>query len=194
MDKTANLVGHMILDATAGNRTMWAYKHSDNIIYIDIEKRLEVPPTMFADYRCTPFPDNTFDAIFFDPPHNWGAAIHYFSFPSKAERREVFPNVKGIPTYYGWDKYKTRHTMVKSIYEAQKEFRRILKPDGLLYLKWNEMRISLDRILTAFTDWVELMRLYIQDPSHTAGEHQTYWVILCKKEGKTSQQPLLQFL
>jgi len=183
----------MILDATAGNRTMWAHKNSDNIIYIDVEKKLEVPPTIFASCESTPFPDNFFDAIFYDPPHNWGGGVHYFSFPSKHERKEVFPNAGGIPTYYGWDKYKSRHALIRHIYNAQQEFRRVLKPDGLLFFKWNEMRVDIYRILSIFHDWYELMRLYIQDPSHTAGEHQTYWIILTQKHERIAQQSLEQW-
>lgn len=184
----------MILDATAGNRTMWQHKRHPHIIYIDVEKKLEVKPTMWASNEHTPFPDELFDAIFYDPPHNWGGAIHYFSFPSKAERMEVFPNASGIPTYYGWDKFKTRNRLIKHIYNTQKEFRRILKPDGLLWFKWNEMRIALSRILGAFAEWQVLLTLYIEDPTHTAGHHQTYWICMCKKEGKTLQTPLLEFL
>lgn len=184
----------MILDANAGNRTMWQHKNSENIIYIDMERKLEVPPTMFCLNHQTPFQDKVFNAIFFDPPHNWGGAIHYFSFPSKAERKKVFPDATGIPTYYGWDKFKSRGGLVSNIFKAQLEFKRILKDDGLLYFKWNEMRITLNQILPAFSEWIVLMKLYINDPTHTAGEHQTYWVIMQKKVGKVAQQPLLDFL
>lgn len=173
---------------------MWAHKHAPNIIYIDVERKLEVKPTIFASCEQTPFPNHTFDAIFYDPPHNWGGATHYFSFPSKRERKEVFPNASGVPTYYGWDKYKTRHALIRHIYNAQSEFKRILHPTGLLFLKWNEMRIPIHRILSVFHDWLELMRLYVNDPSHTAGQHQTYWVILTQRQERVAQQPLVNFL
>jgi len=184
----------MILDATAGNRTMWEKKNVDNIVYIDIEKKLDVRPTIWASNEQTPFPDKTFDVIFYDPPHNWGASKYYFAFASARERKEFYPKASGVPTYYGWDKFKTRPKLIKHMYNAQKEFQRILKDDGILWFKWNEMRMLLNRVLTIFHDWHELMRLYINDPTHTAGEHQTYWICMCKKREKTAQQPLLQFL
>jgi hypothetical protein len=34
----------MILDATAGNRSIYEYKRSENIIFIDIEKQLWTKP------------------------------------------------------------------------------------------------------------------------------------------------------
>jgi len=40
-----------ILDATAGNRTMWDAKTTPFMIWIDIEKDLTVPPDFFMD--CT---------------------------------------------------------------------------------------------------------------------------------------------
>jgi len=62
----------MILDATAGNRTMWKVKDAEGIIYIDMERRLMNKPTIFADNNTTPFLDKAFDTIFYDPPHKWG--------------------------------------------------------------------------------------------------------------------------
>jgi len=181
----------MILDATAGNRTMWECKNNPNVIYLDMEKRLEIKPTIFADHRQLPFKDEVFDTIFYDPPHYWGNAVHYFSFPNRELRQTVFPDTSGIPTYYGWDKYKTKSGLIKSIYQAQKEFWRVLKKDGLLWLKWNELAIELRKILAIFNRWRVMMTLYIQDPTHTAGKHQTYWVCLCKDLRKAAQTTLM---
>lgn len=62
----------MILDATAGNRTIYTYRQSENIIFVDIEKQLWVKPTLYADSRQLPFKDKAFSTIIFDPPHDWG--------------------------------------------------------------------------------------------------------------------------
>jgi len=184
----------MILDATAGNRTLWEYKYSEHITYIDVEKKLERRPTIFASNEHTPFPDKTFNSIFYDPPHNWGGAIHFFSFPNRRERMKVFKDASGCPTYYGWDKFKTRGRLLKHMYNAQKEFQRILKDDGLLWFKWNEMRILLRRLLPVFNDWLVLMTLYVNDPTHTAGKHQTFWLCMQKKTERIAQQALECFL
>ena len=183
----------MILDATAGNRTMWTTKSSPNIIYIDIERKLKNKPTIFCDNTQTPFLSSSFDIILFDPPHQWGSKEGYQPFYPKEYKKWAAKHKPFAFTYYGWDKYKTRLSLIKHIYRAQLEFQRILKDDGILLLKWNEMRISLRRILTIFYEWNELMRLAITDPTQTWGNKQTYWIILSKKAEKTAQQPLTNF-
>jgi DNA modification methylase len=181
----------MILDATAGNRTMWLWKECPHIIHIDMDKELQIKPDMICDNTQTPFKDKTFDTIFYDPPHNWGTAIHYFSFRNSKEREKVFPHSEGVPTYYGWDKYKTKDALLNHMNKASKEFYRILKDDGLLWIKWNEMAIPLRTVLIIFKQWIELMRLYVNDPTHTAGNAQTYWILMCKEKGEGKQLTLL---
>lgn len=180
----------MILDATAGNRTMWKDKDSENIIYIDMEKMLEKKPTIYADNSLTPFRDKSFDTIFYDPPHDYGSKMGYHPEYWSEMKRYASKHIPFAFTYYGWDKYKTGEALKAHIYRAQKEFIRILKDDGLLWFKWNEMVFNIDRILTLFDGWRELMKLYIAHPSHTAGTHQTYWVVLCKKQTNYTQQQL----
>jgi len=181
----------MILDATAGNRTMWQYKNSPDIIHMDMDRELQVKPDILADNTNTPFLDKTFTDIFYDPPHTWGGGISFFSFRNAKEREKVFPHVTGVPTYYGWDKYKTKDALINHINKASKEFYRILKDDGILWIKWNEMSMPLKTIKTIFHQWIILMELYINDPSHTAGQAQTFWVCMCKEKGEYKQQTLL---
>jgi hypothetical protein len=173
----------LILDATAGNRTMWSIKHSDHIIYIDKTLALEVAPTLFCDNECTPFKDATFDTIFYDPPHTWGNKTDFHAFPRRTEEYIKKWKDKSIPRYYGWDIYDSRSQLVKHIYNAQKEFARIGKEDCLLWLKWNEMSIVLSNVLSVMSDWEVLMDLYISAPLQTRGEHQTYWLCMQKKKG-----------
>ena len=181
----------MILDATAGNRTMWQVKDISHIIYVDMERKLKNKPTLFADNTNLPFPNKTFDTIFYDPPHNWGGGdepnpIYPSEIKKWAEKHKPFAF-----TYYGWDKYKTRVQLIRHVYMAQKEFYRVLKDDGILLFKWNEMRIPLDRILGAFDRWVQIMDLRVNDITHTASQHQTFWVLFVKEKGKTTQMTLL---
>ena len=171
----------MILDATAGNRAMWQKKQAEPIIYIDIEKRLQRKPTIFADNTNTPFLSKSFSTIFYDPPHSWRSYTSRHSYPSKALLRSKYPSKKSTPQYYGWDKYDSRQAIIKHIHLAQVEFQRILKDDGLLWFKWSEVELTLRRVLVLFDDWIKLMILYISDPTQTAGNVQTYWVCLCKK-------------
>jgi len=180
----------MILDATAGNRTMWINKESDNIIYIDMETQLERPPNIFCKNDITPFRDKTFDTIFYDPPHSWGNIGHYHTYPRRTKEYFEKWHDTAIPRYYGWDKYKSATELVLHIVKAQEEFGRILKDEGLLWLKWNEMSISLYRILSLLNSWQLLLKLYITDPSQTAGKHKTYWLCMEKHKEKGSQLSL----
>ena len=173
----------MILDATAGNRTMYETKDVNSIVYIDIQKRLYRKPTIFADCTRTPFRDKTFHTIFFDPPHTYGEEPgDYFTFPDLKPRQLRMMGLKGN-IYYGVEIYKTRSALIKFIYNAQKEFLRILRDDGLLWLKWCEVEIPLHNILAIFQNWRILLILPIQKPQHNIGEAQTYWICMCKKRG-----------
>lgn len=183
----------MILDATAGNRQMWKKKDSDNIIYLDSQLRLQVPPTLFANNEQTPFKDGTFDTIFYDPPHRWNWEGSYYSFPNVEEAKEIWGDKTGVITYYGWDVYKTRQELIRHLIKAQSEFYRILKDDGLLWLKWNELEIKLMNILGIFSLWDELMRLYVESPLQRKKDVQTFWVCLEKKSGKIVKTSLFEF-
>ena len=181
----------MILDASSGNRTMWRYKTSENIIYMDMETKLQVKPDIFCSSHHTAFREQTFDTIFYDPPHTWGNYTHWHSYPYASKEYLDKYDDHSIPRYYGWDKYAKRGHLVGHIYKAVLEFRRILKHGGLLWLKWNEMSIPLSNILGIINTWRVLLRLYVHAPSQTAGKHQTYWICLEKKKGEAQQTLLL---
>jgi len=175
----------MILDATAGNRKIWINKNDENIIHIDIERGLEVKPTIFADNTQTPFQNDTFDTIFYDPPFAWNFKSMFFGFPNRTEQYKKYTTLgyrNCSTSYYGVERYKSKTALISHVFKAQKEFCRILKNDGLLWVKWNELRLKLDRVLPLFNDgWNELMRLEIKDRSQTLSETQTYWVVFTKK-------------
>jgi hypothetical protein len=174
----------MILDATAGNRSIYTYKKSENIIFIDIEKQLWVKPTLFADSRKLPFKDGTFHTIIFDPPHDWGDKPFDFKMAEWLKSRQWGRTYPYQFTYYGWDKYKNRSELIKYIYESQAEFARVSTEDALLFLKWNETKIPLNRILTVFTHWRVLIEIPVADPNHTWGTAQTYWIVMEKRREK----------
>lgn len=191
MGKRTRTDGLMILDATAGNRTMWLKKDPVNIIFADMEKRLHIKPTIFCDIRKSPFRTNQFDTIIFDPPHMWGGEIDYKpTYP--AEIKKLAQKFKGKPfTYYGWDKYQSRLGLIAYVAYCEAEFKQLLKHDGLLWLKWNEVRIPLNRIITIFADWNILMRIKCAIETHTLGKADTYWVLLNKKNKEGVQTTLL---
>jgi hypothetical protein len=169
---------------------MWEYKQCKDIVYIDIEKKLTVKPQIFCSNVKSPFADGTFDTIFIDPPHFFGHHLSLFSIPDMATFRQVYPNETGIPRYYGADKYKTQMALLRYIYDLQKECLRILKDDGLLWLKWNETNLSINTILHLFEDWHVLLKLPLRLNNPNKTQKRTYWVCLCKSEKKGRQTSL----
>jgi len=166
---------------------MWTLKEWEHIIYIDIERKLTIKPTMLADHTCTPFRDETFSTIFFDPPHGYGKGHGFYDYPDKESFQKRWEGYGDVPRYYGWDKYRNKAHIQAQIYRAQEELYRILKPRGVLWLKWNEVKIPLKNILTLFDKWHELMRLKLHEKVHTAGKKNTYWLCMCKKDEEAEQ-------
>lgn len=181
----------MNLDATAGNQTMWVNKGWEHIFHIDMERKLTVKPDMFCLNTQTPFQDSIIDNIFYDPPHLFGHHNSLFSIPDRGTFRQIYPEEKGIPRYYGADKYKTQTALIHHVYDAQKEFLRILKEDGLLFLKWNESCIHINTILRLFEDWHELLRIPVKLNNPNRTTRQTYWIVLGKKKKKNVQISLI---
>jgi len=95
-----------------------------------------------------------------------------------------------LHTYYGLKYAPNKQAMIKLIYNAQREFKRILKDDGLLWLKWCEVSWRLNRVLSVMNDWRALMTITCTDKTHTLGEQQTYWVCMEKILGAGSQSHL----
>lgn len=184
----------MILDATAANRTMWGKKNVEGIIYIDLERKLTVKPTIYADNSSTPFFDKVFDSIFYDPPHGWGEGHPFYKYPDAKSFKEKWKGYGDIPRYYGWDKYKSQQELLVHLYKAQREFHRILKDDGMLWLKWNTTLISIHRILAIFDLWFVMLDLRIRAPTQTAGNSATYWVAMMKEKREYVQASLSNLL
>lgn len=128
-----------ILDMCCGGKMFWWDK--DNPIITFMDKRefdgrtcdnriLKVAPDVVADFTDTPFPDDTFDLVVFDPPHlvragkNWYLAQKYWVLPKGNWREELKK---------GFD-----------------EGIRVLKPDGTLIFKWNEYQIKVSEIVKLF--------------------------------------------
>jgi hypothetical protein len=174
----------MILDAGCGNRCMWEEKSVEGIIYTDCETKLQRKPTIFSDCRCLPFQKETFDTIFFDPPHAWGMDNHvFFSFPNTALQQEKYPDYKkeSIPSYYGVDRYKSRSQLVAYLYRAEKELKRVLKIDGILWLRWSNLD-SMDehQALNIFNNWHICTRHEVVS-SMSRSESKSFWFMLMKK-------------
>lgn len=142
-----------ILDATAGNRSMWFDAHQPGVIYCDI--RPEVSPDIICDIKCLPFKDHCFNLIVFDPPHcHTGTGVF-------ASRYGSF----GIPDI---------RLLLNQVFA---EFHRVLNPAGYLIFKWNSHDIKIsDALKYAIHHFEPLFgqRTAIRT-KHTS---MTYWVCL----------------
>ena len=175
----------LILDAAAGNRIMWLCKSPHDFVFVDLEKNLQVKPMIICDNTQMPFQDSIFDTIFFDPPHVWrnSSTLSMFTCQNKEIFNKRFPKyaAERAPRYYGWDKFKTKNDLLNHITKAINEFERILKKDGLLFIKWCEIKIPLNEIRSALTTkFAELMILPIKSRMQTS-KNQTYWITLQRK-------------
>jgi hypothetical protein len=102
-----------------------------------------------------------------------------------------------IPTYYGIERYKTRSALVAYIYRAEKEFYRILKNEGTLWLRWCEMRnMTHNQVLAIFQNWRLLLTHELNSSKQVLSmrdskeDNISYWFMLMKKP-LTFQQPEL---
>nr|DAN27306.1 MAG TPA: Methyltransferase domain [Caudoviricetes sp.] len=125
----------MILDMTCGARLMWHQKHHPDAVYCDIRQGTEtlsdgrevhINPDQVADFRRLPFPDETFTLVNFDPPHLTKAG-----------------NTGWLAKKYGV-LFTTWEEDLKAGFE---EAFRVLKPEGVLTLKWCSEHIPLGRVL-----------------------------------------------
>lgn len=125
----------MILDMTCGACLMWHQKHHPDAVYCDIRQSTEtlsdgrevhINPDQVADFRRLPFPDETFTLVNFDPPHLTKAG-----------------NTSWLAKKYGV-LFTTWEEDLKAGFE---EAFRVLKPEGVLTLKWCSEHIPLGRVL-----------------------------------------------
>jgi len=152
-----------VLDACCGSRMFWFNPDDERAFFIDKRtgtkamdvgtpstkgrKPKTVAPDLIADFRNMPFEDNSFYHIVFDPPHLTSAGTGMIAFK------------------YG----KLDDTWKEDIKKGFSECFRVLKPNGTLIFKWNEVQIPLREVL-ALTDKKPLY-------GHRSGKKaQTHWV------------------
>lgn len=156
-----------ILDLSAGKRAVWFNRIHPDTIYVDI--RPEVSPTLIADTRMLPFPDDTFNLIVFDPPHvvhgkNSAMAQAYGAFPAE----------------------EIRDTVTRSSIEAF----RVSTPSALMAFKWNTHDVKLQRILDLMEGWEPLFGHLTA--TRTKHRSSTYWALLRKRPPGFHPVPELQ--
>jgi hypothetical protein len=175
----------VVLDLTAANRIMWKDKEPHDFIFVDIERNLDVKPTILSDNRCSAFRSKSIDIIYIDLPHDWrkSESLSFYTSPNREIFNKRFPKYASNRStrYYGWDKVKSKEELLKLVESVSKESLRILNDDGIFNFKWCEVKIPISQILEILEiDWVVLMNLPIKSKMQTSN-CQTYWVIMQKR-------------
>ncbi len=128
-----------VLDPCCGSRMFHFDRNNPGVTFGDIRneshilcdgRSLEVNPDIEMDFRAMPFPDASFHAVVFDPPHLIQAGDQSW-----------------LALKYGKLGQNWKEDLAKGFAECF----RVLKPNGMLIFKWNETQIKVNEIL-ALTD------------------------------------------
>ena len=132
-----------ILDPCCGSRMMWRDRQNPNVIFGDCraetvsvtdnsrgnpsgQRTLVIEPDVMMDFRCLPYPDNTFKLVAFDPPHLHTAGPKSW-----------------LAAKYG----KLSENWQADIRKGFEECLRVLEPGGTLVFKWNETQVKIGEVL-----------------------------------------------
>ena len=152
-----------VLDVCCGPKGMWFDKHDDRALYLDKRcethtnnylsgtKSLNISPDIIGDFTDIKQPDESFYLVVFDPPHIKRNAL--------GEITKRYGNLEG-----DW------RDMIRKGFD---ECFRVLKPNGTLIFKWNEVQFPIKDILK-LTEYKPLF-------GHKSGKKmQTHWVTFIK--------------
>jgi SAM-dependent methyltransferase len=156
-----------VLDACCGSRMFWFDKRDSRALYVD--KRREtvtmpdqsresgtrtwvIDPDHVADFTNLPFPSDTFALVVFDPPH-------LFRNGQKSRTSKIYGDLRGE-----WQDMLRR---------GFAECFRVLRPEGVLVFKWNDLDVPVREIL-ALTPEQPLF-------GHRSGKAaRTHWIAFLK--------------
>ena len=153
-----------ILDACCGSRMFWFDKENKNVDFCDLRvlkdilcdgRTLEIKPDIVCDFTSLPMKDNTYYLVVFDPPH----------------LIKVGDNSWLAKKYGKLPKNNWQEILQKGFSECM----RVLKPNGVLIFKWNEVEVPIS----------EILHLFGKQPlfGHSSGKRMnTHWVCFMKEE------------
>jgi SAM-dependent methyltransferase len=144
-------------------RSFYFDKKDERVLFGDIRVKethlltngqtIHIEPDEVMDFRSIPYPDNSFQCVVFDPPH-------MLNLSEKSWMRKKY----GV---------LDKETWRKDITKGFQECFRVLKTDGTLIFKWNEVSIPLKNIL-ALTNQKPVL-------GHPSGKRMgTHWVLFMK--------------
>lgn len=153
----------LILDPASSMRSFYFDKKDNRVLFGDIRVKethlltngqtIHIEPDEVMDFRAIPYEDNSFQYVVFDPPH-------MLRLSEKSWMRKKY----GVLDLDTW-----REDISKSFSECF----RVLKINGTLIFKWNEVSIPLKDILT-LTPYKPIL-------GHPSGKRMgTHWVLFIK--------------
>lgn len=160
---SSEITNKFILDASAGFRMMWFNKKHPNAIFLD--EREKCNPDVVGDYReMSQFPSEKFRLVVIDPPQ----------FFDKWNRKKYkFAEDFGLLNPETWQ---------SDLQKCFAECWRVLRPFGVLVLKWSDHDIKAKRLLKLFP--VKPLFGQISKGDHKSSSR-TYWFCFMKiPEGK----------
>jgi len=154
----------LILDPASSMRSFYFDKKDKRVLFGDIRVKethlltngqtIHIEPDEVMDFRAIPYPDETFKVVIFDPPH-------MLNLSEKSWMRKKY----GV-----LDKETWRDDLTKGFAECF----RVLKDEGTLIFKWNEVSIPLKEILTLTPPYKPVL-------GHPSGKRMgTHWVLFIK--------------
>ena len=155
----------LILDPASSMRSFYFDKKDKRVLFGDIRVKethlltngqtIHIEPDEVMDFRAIPYPDETFKVVVFDPPH-------MLNLSEKSWMRKKY----GVLDKETWQ---------DDISKGFAECFRVLKDEGTLIFKWNEVSIPLKDIL--------VLTPYRPVLGHPSGKRMgTHWVLFIKTE------------
>lgn len=125
-----------ILDVCCGPKAFYFDKENPRVLFCDKRdkqeivlcngQKIKIEPDIVCDFTNLPFDDNSFYQVIFDPPH----------LINKSEKAWMVKKYGTLPL--NWEE-----TLSKGFNECM----RVLKPNGTLIFKWNEVEIKTSKII-----------------------------------------------
>jgi SAM-dependent methyltransferase len=153
-----------VLDPASSMRSFYFNKTDERVVFGDIREdethlltngqTIKIKPDEVMDFRAIPYPDETFEMVVFDPPH-------MLRLSEKSWMRKKY----GVLDSENW-----RDDITKGFAECF----RVLKTNGTLVFKWNEVSIPLKEILALTPQHKPVL-------GHPSGKRMgTHWVLFLK--------------
>jgi hypothetical protein len=157
------MVTKLVLDPASSMRAFYFNKKDERVVFGDIREdethlltngqTIKIKPDEVMDFRNIPYENESFQCVIFDPPH-------MLKLSEKSWMRKKY----GVLDSDNW-----QDDLTKGFAECF----RVLKINGTLIFKWNEVSIPLKEILT-LTPYKAIL-------GHPSGKRMgTHWVLFMK--------------